>query len=216
MAAAIYGAILAVVISLLMGAGAGRLFVPRPTLSVLMAGLFTSLLQHGVAPGAAYPAYAALTVFLSGALLLAASGVGLGSPGFADWWPRVSPAALLVTGVFVVVVFRPPRAGPLRHVPGIVQSLVLSWLAHQFVTRQLGIAAGPLLGDLVPELPALDFSLMALGWPEISGAQAAIAGVLVGIACAIALFIRDQSRSVIRRVQFGDRCPCSDPTSRRA
>lgn len=77
-AMAVYASALTVMVTLLLGAGLGRISGPRPTICILLAGLFASLMhQPGFVPGVA-PVYAALTVFLAGSALMIAASFGMG------------------------------------------------------------------------------------------------------------------------------------------
>lgn len=77
-AAALYGSVLAVLVALALGAGRGRITGPRPSLSILLAGLFATLQQQPGMTLAALPAFAALVVFLAGLTLVGAARIGLG------------------------------------------------------------------------------------------------------------------------------------------
>jgi SulP family sulfate permease len=79
MAAAIYSSALAVIIAMLFGARMGRVMGPRPALCILLAGLFSALMQQPGVTVKVLPAFAAATVFLSGAILIVAARVGLGN-----------------------------------------------------------------------------------------------------------------------------------------
>jgi len=76
-ASAFYASALAALAYLILGAGRGQLAGPRPTLSLLVAGLFAALLERGVA-AAVLPGAAMAAIGLAGLLLVLAGRLGLG------------------------------------------------------------------------------------------------------------------------------------------
>jgi sulfate permease, SulP family len=76
-AAAFFGSALAVLLYTLLGAGRGQVIGPRPTLSVLLAGLFLALQARDV-PVESLPVAAVIVMLLTGVLLIAAARSGVG------------------------------------------------------------------------------------------------------------------------------------------
>jgi len=219
-AVALYVSVLTVVVTLLLGAGLGRVSGPRPTLCILLAGLFLSLQQQPGFSVATAPAYAALTVFIAGVSLLLAArfglgrfikympvpvlsgfnngiaamllisalplalGIGFNAGSMTGWLVHIQPAALLVAAVTIWFSTRPMQFSVLRHIPGIVQALVVAWLLHLIFEDGMHLSTGPMLGDLVHSLPDPSDLIPAWVMPVFS---AAMLGVTFKFALAIAV-----------------------------
>lgn len=219
-AVALYASMLAVIATLILGSGLGRLFCPRPTLAVLMAGLVVALIEPGNVALTDIPFYTMTTVFMAGLMLVVASttglgrvvkfvpapvlagytsgvaamlilfalpialGAGLNSGSIANWWPRVHPAALLVTGITIWFSLRPLGGAGFRRIPAMLQGLVFACITHLLIEHVIGADAGPILGDLVAELPRPDSLLTTLTLPALSLPALA---TMVKFASAIAL-----------------------------
>jgi len=200
-AVALYASMLALLVTVLAGSGVGRLFCPRPTLSVLMAGLIVAILHIPGVTANEIPFYSMSTVLLSGLMLIAASAMGLGkivryvpvpvlsgytngvaamlvlfslpvalgaglsSGAFESWMSHIHPAAVFVAGVTVLLALRPLRWSILRKVPGMLQAIASACLTHYLLEFQAGVEAGPLLGELVAELPPPGDLLASLALP---------------------------------------------------
>jgi len=158
-AAALYGSALAVFILILLGAGAGRIAGPRPTLCILVAGLITTLLrQPGITP-ATLPIFVALTVMLAGLMLVAASRLGLGR--LIKYLP-VAVLAGFTNGVAGLLLL---SALPLALGAGINAGGPAEWLSH-LQPAALAVAAvtvwlsmHPLRFSLLRHVPAIVQSL---------------------------------------------------------
>lgn len=238
-AAALYASALGVIMLLLLGAGMGRIAGPRPTLSILLAGLIAALLQQPGVSAAAIPLFIAATVLLAGLALLIASRVGVGRlikyvpvavlSGFTNgvagllvlsalpmalgagmgagsakaWLPLIQPAALAVTGITVILAIHPLRWPLLRHIPGILQAMIMAWLLHLLLTW-LGLPPGPILGDLKISLPAPDAVLGNFVFPASVAAQLPVM-LKFALAIAMTAALETLAMSATLDGRFGER-----------
>lgn len=192
-------------------------------ITVFLAGLILLLTARlGLGRLIKYVPVAVLSGFttgIAGMLLLYALpvvlGAGLSAGKMAEWLPHIHPGALAITAVAVWIALCPLSWPLVRHVPGILQSLIAAWLMHRLLLA-VGINGGPVLADLATALPGPGVLVSALVLPEIHlvhlatalkfAAAIAMASALETLATAAALDAqlneRTSSDAELRRLAY--------------
>ena len=148
--------------------GLGQLFkyIPLPVLAGFTNGIAASL-------------------FLSAGQILLGQGFGQGRPwSLAD----LHPVSFVVGVLTVVICLRPCRLPGVRHLPAVLQALVVASAAHYLLVGLFGLGHGPLIADWMPSPAGPAVPLVRWHWAELARGEWWLIGKFaLAMAMAIAL-----------------------------